>query len=166
MCTALNVTPTLKTPVNIENTDNNTVMVSHLTQRTIEVATVAVIVNSKVTTPVTLQIKPKNEKANTKIAQIHRNIFYAMKMIEPTQEVITFQDKIIDTFDQFTIDAKTYTETFKNINTFPKTSRVYISFKVESSNTISELNHGSYTNLPNILKILSETTRFSTKINK
>ena len=57
MCTALNDTPTLKISVNIKSTDNNTVTVSHLTQRTIEVATVAVIVNSKVTTPVTLQMK-------------------------------------------------------------------------------------------------------------
>ena len=52
--TTSNDTPILKTPVNIDDIDYNTATISHLTQRTIEVATTVVIVNNRVTTVVTL----------------------------------------------------------------------------------------------------------------
>ena len=47
-----------------------------------------------------------------------------MKMIDPTLKLIIFQNKSIDTFDQFLIDEKSYTETFTDINKDPKTSRI------------------------------------------
>ena len=65
---------TLTTPINNENIDLNTASVSQLTQKTITVATAAVIVNNKITTPVTLQIRPKNGKSSIEIAQVHYNI--------------------------------------------------------------------------------------------
>lgn len=54
-------------------------------------------------------------------------------MFDSTLRVINFQDKNIDTFDQILVDEKSYIETLKDINKDPKTLRVYISFKIESS---------------------------------
>lgn len=54
-------------------------------------------------------------------------------MFDSTLKVINFQDKNIDTFDQILVDEKSYIETLKDINKDPKTLRVYISFKIESS---------------------------------
>ena len=158
--TPQNDRPTLKTPVEIDDVDNRTSPLSLLTQRTIEVASAAVIINNRITTPVTLQIRPKSGKSSIEIAQIHRNIFHAMKMIDPTLKIITFQNKSIDTFDQFPIDETSYTETFKDINKDPKTSRVYISFKIESSKHMSEIKHGSTTNVSNIFKTLVDNNAF------
>ena len=158
--TPQNDLPTLKTPVEIDDIDNSTLPSSLLSQRTIEVASAAVIINNRITTPVTLQIRPKSGKSSIEIAQVHRNIFHAMKMIDPTLKIITFQNKSIDTFDQFPIDETLYTETFKEINKDPKTSRVYISFKIESSKHMSEIKHGSTTNVSNIFKILVDNNAF------
>ena len=118
--TPQNDLPTRKTPVEIDDIDNSTLPSSLLSQRTIEVASAAVILNNRITTPVTLQIRPKSGKSSIKIARVHRNIFHAMKIIDPTLKIITFQNKIIDTFDQFPIDETSYTETFKDINKDPK----------------------------------------------
>ena len=71
-------------------------------------------------------------------------------MIDPTLKIITFQNKSIDTFDQFPIDEKLYTETFKDINKDPKTSRVYISSKIGSSKHMFEIKHGFTTNVSNL----------------
>ena len=158
--TPQNDRPTLKTPVEIDDVDNRTSPLSLLTQRTIEVASAAVIINNRITTPVTLQIRPKSGKSSIEIAQVHRNIFHAMKMIDPTLKIITFQNKSIDTFDQFPIDETSYTETFKDINKDPKTSRVYISFKIESSKHMSEIKHRSTTNISNIFKTLVDSNAF------
>ena len=91
---------------------------------------------------------------------VHRNIFHAMKMIDPTLNIITFQKKSIGTFDQFPIDEKSYTEIFTDIKKEPKTSRVYISFKSESSKYMSEISHRSSTNAPNIFKTLVDNNAF------
>ena len=81
--TPQNDLPTLKIPVEIDDVDNNTLPTSLLTQRTIEVASAAVIINNRIATPVTLQIRPKSGKSSIEIIQVHRNIFHAMKMIDP-----------------------------------------------------------------------------------
>ena len=158
--TPQNDLPTLKIPVEIDDVDNNTLPTSLLTQRTIEVASAAVIINNRIATPVTLQIRPKSGKSSIEIIQVHRNIFHAMKMIDPPLKIITFQNKSIDTFDQFPIDEKSYTETFKDINKDPKTSRAYISFKIESSKHMSEIKHGYSTNVLNIFKTLVDNNAF------
>ena len=152
--------PTLKTPVEIDDVDTNTSPASLLIQITIEVASTAVIINNRITTPATLQIRPKNGKSSIEIAQVHLNIFHAMQIIDPTLKIITFQNESIDTFDHFSIDEKAYTETFKEINKDSKTSRVYISFKIESSKHMSEIKHGSSTNVSNIFKTLVDNNEF------
>ena len=70
-----------------------------MTQRTIEVATAAVIVNHRITTPVTLQLRPSKRSTNLNVLKVHKNIFSAMKLIDPTLKLITFQNEIIDTTD-------------------------------------------------------------------
>ena len=61
-----------------------------MTQRTIEVATAAVIVNHRITTPVTLQLRPSKGSTNLNVLKGHKNIFSAMKLIDPTLKLITF----------------------------------------------------------------------------
>ena len=79
-----------KNPENEENNDN-------AMQRTIKIATAAVIVNTRITTPVTLQILPNKGSSNVNVAVAHRNIFSAMKIKDPTLKIITPQNDIIDT---------------------------------------------------------------------
>ena len=65
---------TLKNPVLPEA--NNTMI-----QRTIEVATAAVIVNNRITTPVTLQLRPSKGNTNMNVLKAHQNIFSVMKLL-------------------------------------------------------------------------------------
>ena len=89
---------TLKSPVLPEG--NNT-----MTQRTIKVSTAAVIVNNRITTPITLQLRPSRGSTNLNVLKAHQHIFSAMKLIDPTLKIITFQNEIIDTTDQFPSSA-------------------------------------------------------------
>ena len=112
-------------PLNANNT---------MTQRTIEIATAVVIVNHRITTPVTLQLRPSKGSTNLNVLKAHKNIFSAMKLINPTLKLITFQNEIIDTTYQFPSSILECTTKFKNVHKDPNTSRVYIShkFKVPS----------------------------------
>ena len=82
---------TLKDPELLPNANNT------MTQRTIEIATAAVIVNHRITTPVILQLRPSKGSTNLNVLKAHKNIFSAMKLINPTLKLITFQNEIIDT---------------------------------------------------------------------
>ena len=104
-----------------------------MTQRTIEVATVAVIVNNRITIPITLQIRPSRGSTNLNVLKVHQNIFSAMKLIDPTLKIITFQNDTIDTTDQFPSSAAEYQNKFKDVHKDLKSSRVYISHKIESA---------------------------------
>ena len=110
---------TLKSPVLPEA--NNTT-----TQRAIEVATAAVIVNNRITTPISLQLRPSRGSTNLNVTKAHQNIFSAIKHIDPTLKIITFQNATIDTTDQFPSSATLYTDKFKDVHKDPKSSRVYI----------------------------------------
>ena len=55
---------TLKTPEKLAN--------NIMTQRTIEIATAAVIINNRITTPVTLEIRPGKGNATTNVANSHK----------------------------------------------------------------------------------------------
>ena len=113
---------TLKSPVLPEA--NNA-----MTQRTSEVATAAVIVNNIITAPVTLQLRPSRGSTNLNVLNVHQNIFSAMKLIDPTLKIITFQNETIDTTDQFPSSTAEYSSKFKDVHKDPKSSRVYISHK-------------------------------------
>ena len=131
-----------------------------MTQRTIEVATAAVIVNHRITTPVTLQLRPSKGSTNLNVLKAHKNIFSAMKLIDPTLKLITFQNEIIDTTDQFPSSALEYTNKFKNFHKDPKTSRVYISHKIESAIPLGEIKYGNRQQLSNIFDTLVSNNAF------
>ena len=119
-----------------------------MTQITIEIATVAVVVNRRITTPVTLQLRPSKESTNLNVLKAHKNIFSAMKLIDPTLKLITFQKDIIDTTDQFLSSTLEYTTKFKNFHKDPKTSHVYISHKIESATPLAKSNMATDNNFP------------------
>ena len=114
-----------------------------ITQRTIKIATAAVIVNHRIKTPTTLQLRPSKESTNLNVLKSHKNIFSAMKVIDPTFKLITFQNETIDTTDQFPSSALEYTSKFKDFYKDPKTSRVYISHKIESAIPLGEIKYGN-----------------------
>ena len=62
---------TLKDPELPPNANNT------MTQRTIEIVTAAVIVNHRITTPVTLQLQPSKGSTNLNVLKAHKNIFSA-----------------------------------------------------------------------------------------
>ena len=84
-----------------------------MTQQTIEIATAAVIVNNRIITPVTLQLRPIKGSTNLNVLKAHKNIFSAMKLIDYILKLITFQNEIIDTSNQFPSSAAEYTSKFK-----------------------------------------------------
>ena len=84
-----------------------------MTQRIIERATAVVIINIRITTPVTLQLRPAKGSTNLNVLKAHKNIFSAMKLIDPTLKIITFQNETIDTSDQFPSSTAEYTSKFK-----------------------------------------------------
>ena len=90
---------TLKDPELPPNV-NNTV-----TQRTIEIVTVVVIVDHRITTPVTLQLRPSKGSTNLNVLKAHTNIFPTMKRVNPILKLITFQNETIDTTNQFPSSA-------------------------------------------------------------
>ena len=120
------------------------------TQRTIDIAIAVVRINKRFTTPVTLEIRPSNGASNLNVAQAHRNIFMALKLIEPTVNFITPGNITIDSHDDFSSEASNYTSMFNDFTKCPKSSRVYISFKIESSRSLGELKHGNNTHMEKI----------------
>ena len=138
---------TLKSPILPES--NNT-----MTQPTIEVATAAVIVNNRITTPVTLQIRPTKGSTNINVLKAHQKIFSAMKLIDPTLKIITFQNETIDSTDQFLSSALEYTSKFKEIHEDIKSSRVYISHKIESTIPLGDIKYGNKQQLSSIFDTL------------
>ena len=61
-----------------------------MTEQTIEITTAAVIVIKIITTPVTLQLRLIKGSMNLNILKAHKNIFLAMKLIDPTLKPNTF----------------------------------------------------------------------------
>ena len=76
----------------------------------------AVIVNNIITTPITLQLRPSRGSTNLNVLKVHQHIFSAMKLIDPTLKIITFQNETIDTIDQFPSSAAEYTSKFKDVH--------------------------------------------------
>ena len=91
-----------------------------MTQRTIERVTVTVIVNYRIITPVTLQLRPSKGSTHLNVLKAHKNIFSAMKLIGPTLKLITFRNETIDTTDQFPSSVLQYTSKFNLFYKDPK----------------------------------------------
>ena len=82
---------TLKYPESPPNANNTMI------QRTIEIVTATVIVNRRITTLVTLQLRHFKGSTHLNVLKSHKNIFSAMKLIDPTNMFITSQNETIDT---------------------------------------------------------------------
>ena len=78
-------------------------------QRTIESATVVVIINDKITTSVTLHLRHSKCSTNLNVLKAYKNIFSAIKIIDLTLKLIAFQNETIDTSNQSLSSAAEYT---------------------------------------------------------
>ena len=136
-----------KSPESVKDNDDDT-----KPDRTLQLATTSVIVNKRITTPVTLELRPTHGSSNLNVAKAHRNIFIAMKMKDPTLKLIS-NETVIDTELQFP-EGNDYTNVFTKIIKCPKTSRVYISHKIESAKSIAELKYGNNKEMTNIFDTL------------
>ena len=81
------------------------------------------------------------------IAQDHRNIFMLLKLIEPTINIFTLENVTINSLDDFPSEASQYTFIFNDVKKCPKTSRAYITFKIESSRSILDLKQNNYSSM-------------------
>ena len=134
-------------------------------QRTIDIATAVVRINKRFTTPVTLEIRPSNGASNLNVAQAHRKILMTLKLIEPTVKFITPGNTTIDSRDDLPSKASNYITMFNDFTKCSKTSRVYISFKIESSRSLGDLEHGNTTRMEKYSTHLTKTTRSSATKN-
>ena len=138
-----------------DSVNNNTESeVSAKAQQTIDISTAVVWINKRFTSPVTLEICSSNGVFNLNVAQAHRNIFMDLKLIELTVKLITPGNTTIDFHDDFPSKASNYTSIFNDFTKCPKTSRIYISFKIESSRSLGDLKHGNNTHTENIFDTL------------
>ena len=129
-------------------------------QRTIDIATTIVRIYTRFTTPAILGIRPSNCASNLNVAQAHRNIFMALKLIEPTVKCFTPGNTTIYSLDYFPSEDFRYTSMVNDVIQYPKESRVYISFKIEPSRLISDLKYGSNSYMKNIFDTLKKITPF------
>ena len=129
-------------------------------QRTIDVSTTVVRINKIFTTPVTLEIRPSKDTSNLNVAQTHRNIFMVLKLIEPTLKFLTSRNFTIDSLDDFPSKVSEYTFIFNEVTKEPKSFRVYISFKIESSRFLGDLKYGNNAHIENIFDTLKKNKSF------
>ena len=125
-----------------------------MTQRTIEIATVAVIVNNRLTNPVTFQLLPTKGNTNLNVFKAHKNSFSATEFIDPTLKLITFQNETIDISDKLPSSAAEYTSKFKKSYKYPTSSRVHISHKIESASPLGDIKYEKRQQLSNIFDTL------------
>ena len=107
-------------------------------QRTIQLASAAVIVNKQITTLVILEIRPNQGRYILNVIKAHCNIFTAMEVNDPALKIVTSQNATIDTLLQFP-EGKEYKSTFSDMIKCSQTSRIYITHKIESARSIADL---------------------------
>ena len=134
-------------------------------QRTIESATVVVIINDKITTSVTLHLRHSKCSTNLNVLKAHKNIFSAIKLIDPTIKLIAFQNETIDTSNQSLSSAAEYTSRLKQLYKCPKSSHVYISYKIECASPLAVIKYRNRQKFSNIIDILVTNSAYLT-LNK
>ena len=116
-----------------------------------------VIINKRITTLVTLEVRPSDEVFNLNVAQAHRNIFIIIKLIQPIVKITTSIETTIDSLDDFPSKATQYTSTFTKITIM---SRVYIPFKIKPARSLSDLKQGNRSNMAKHFETLVENDSF------
>ena len=118
---------------------------SQIHQRRIEHATAATVDNDRYTTICTLEIRPAKDDTVTTTNTIHRRIFDTIKEIDESTVIISL-DQLRITHDKDIPTEGEYKTVFKDWRKCNVTKREYVSFKLESTQTISQLKYGSYSN--------------------
>ena len=127
--------------------------------RRIAHATIATVNNDRFTSLCTLVIRPEKKASKINPALIHKRIFDAIRVIDDTAAIITANHRIIHSKDIPT--GTEYETTFPDIRTDPITKRMYLSFTLESTHTISQLKYGSkYDGTTGIFETLRENLAF------
>ena len=129
-------------------------------QRIIDISTTAVRINKIFTTLVTLESRPSKDTSNLNVAQTHRNIFMALKLIEPTLKFLTPRNFTIDSLDDFPSKVSEYISIFNEVTKEPKSFRVYISFKIESTRSLGDLKYGNNAHIESIFDTLKKNKSF------
>ena len=80
----------------------------------------------------------------------------ALQLIKPTVKFVTQGNTTIDSHDAFPFEASNYTSMFNDFTKYSKPSRVYISFKIESSRSLGDLKHGNNTHMEHIFDTLKK----------
>ena len=87
---------------------------------------------------------------------IHKRIFDVIKAIDNTTAIITPDNRITDSKD--ILSGAEYEKMFPDIRTDHITKRMYLSFTLESTHTISQLKYGSkYDDTTGMFDTLRET---------
>lgn len=116
-----------------------------------------VIINKRITTLVTLEVRPSDEVFNLNVAQAHRNIFIIIKLIQPIVKITTSIETTIDSPDDVPSKATQYTSTFTKITII---LRVYIPFKIKPARSLSDLKQGNRSNMAKHFETLVENDSF------
>ena len=135
------MTKSLESPSARNSIKDNTSQ-SQFYQHRIEHATTITIVNDRYTTTCTLQIRPIKDETVTSTQTIHSRIFDAIKEIEDSTVIISLDQKHIH-HDKDMPKEEDNTKVFKNWRMCNATKRKYVSIKLESTQTLSQLKYGS-----------------------
>ena len=137
--------PDSKEPPDPRNGVKDSNSQSQIQQRRIEHATTATVDNDRYTTICTLEIRPPRDDTVTATNMIYRRIFDTIKEIDESATIISLdQIQITHGKDMTTVkDCKTVFTDWRKCNV---TKREYVSFKLESTQTISQLKYGSFAN--------------------
>ena len=118
---------------------------SQIHERRIEHVTTATIDNDRYTTICTLEIRPAKDDTATATDTIHRQIFDAIKELDDSAVIISLNQLRITHGKDILIERE-YKTVFKDWRKCNVIKREYVSFKLEITQTISQLKYGSYAN--------------------
>ena len=116
--------------------------------RRIEHATIKMIENNIYTTKCTLDIRPEKQNHVINSSEVYQHIFESIKKMDETAAIITHDNIRITNSNTFTND-KEHNTSFPNQKLCKGTKRMYISFTLESTLTLSQLKYGSRYNSTN-----------------
>ena len=152
-------------PPNGQNGVNDGTSRSQLYQRWITHATTVLVANNRYTAICTLENRPTKDDSTITTPTVHHRIFDAIKQIDASAAIISLNQTRI-THSKDIPSGDEYKKIFKDCRTYDTTKRVYVSFKLELTHTISQLYHGSTINdYKGIIDTLREYSTFL-KMNK
>ena len=138
-------TPNSQEPLDPRNGVKDGNPQSQIQQRRIEHAITATVDNDRYTTICTLETRPPRDESAIAIDTIHRRIYEAIKEIDDSAAIITLDQTRINHCKDVPTE-KDYKKVFTDWRQCNVTKREYVSFQVESTQTISQLKYGSMAN--------------------